>query len=484
VWSLLKKDRLLWLGCAIALAAVALIAGVSPLLAVLVAAGAAAFAYGRGVASARADRRELDVAVDRERRLNELALAVSASTRLSEILPRVVNIVTELVHADAGCLALVSPSGEPTKVYQRGLPSGTLSWLARNQGICSEILGRGRPLRVDDYPAHPLANPEIVAEGFRGLIGIPLVSGGGALGVLMLLVRDEGELSDRDLAGLEVAGRHAAVAIRNAQLVEALERELSERQRLEGAGQVLIRELSAKNEELERFAYAVSHDLKSPLITVRGFLGFLERDVLDGETERVRDDLVRIQEATRRMQRLVDELLELSRIGRRVNPPETLPFDEIAREAAGLVEGRLRARGVSVEIPAGLPYVHGDRPRLVGVVQNLLDNAAKFMGDQPRPRVEVGARTGDGTEPVFFVRDNGIGIEAPFREKVFSLFEKLDPDSEGTGVGLALVRRIVEVHGGRIWIESAGRGQGTTFAFTLPFVRPEPGTGTGRGRWP
>jgi signal transduction histidine kinase len=266
--------------------------------------------------------------------------------------------------------------------------------------------------------------------------------------------------------------------------VEALERELSERQRLESAGQVLIRELSAKNEELERFAYAVSHDLKSPLITVRGFLGFLERDVLEGETERVRDDLVRIQEATRRMQRLVDELLELSRIGRRVNPPETLPFDEVAREAAGLVEGRLRARGVSVEIPAGLPYVHGDRPRLVGVVQNLLDNAAKFMGDQPSPRVEVGARTGDGTEPVFFVRDNGVGIEAPFQEKVFSLFEKLDPDSEGTGVGLALVRRIVEVHGGRIWIESAGRGQGTTFAFTLPFVHPDPGSGTGRGRRP
>jgi signal transduction histidine kinase len=85
---------------------------------------------------------------------------------------------------------------------------------------------------------------------------------------------------------------------------------------------------------------------------------------------------------------------------------------------------------------------------------------------------------------VFFVRDNGIGIEAPFREKVFSLFEKLDPDSEGTGVGLALVRRIIEVHGGRIWIESPGRGRGTTFAFTLPFVHPDPGVGTGRGRRP
>ena len=484
MWSLLKKDRVLWL-VVVALLSVAVAARASLALALLIVLGLAAFAYQRGVESTKKEKRELDAAIDRERRLNELALAVSSTTQLPEILAGVVSIAVDLVQADAGCVALVSASGEPTLVHQRGLASGSLSWLARSPGVASEVLRPCRALKIDDYPRHALANAEIVAQGFSGLLGVPLVSAGAALGVLTLFVRARDRpFSARDLASVEAAARHAAVAIRNAQLVEALEKELSERERLESAGEALIRELSAKNEELERFAYAVSHDLKSPLITVRGFLGFLERDVLAGDTERVRDDLVRIQEATRRMQRLVDELLELSRIGRRVNPPETLPFDEIAREAAGLVEGRLRMRGVSVEIPPDLPYVHGDRPRLVGVVQNLLDNAAKFMGDEPRPRVEVGARTGEGTEPVFFVRDNGIGIEAPFREKVFSLFEKLDPDSEGTGVGLALVRRIIEVHGGRIWIESPGRGRGTTFAFTLPFVHPDPGVGTGRGRRP
>ena len=120
-----------------------------------------------------------------------------------------------------------------------------------------------------------------------------------------------------------------------------------------------------------------------------------------------------------------------------------------------------------MEIAPELPSVRGDRVRLVEVVQNLVDNAAKFMGDQPRPRVEIGARPMAG-ETVFFVRDNGIGIPPQHRERVFRLFEKLEPGSDGTGVGLALVKRIVELHGGRIWIEPSGREGGATFFFTLP----------------
>jgi signal transduction histidine kinase len=114
-----------------------------------------------------------------------------------------------------------------------------------------------------------------------------------------------------------------------------------------------------------------------------------------------------------------------------------------------------------------LPIVRGDRPRLVEVLQNLIDNAAKFMGDQPAPQIEIGLRN-EREGQVFFVRDNGIGIESGHREKVFGLFDKLNPQTDGTGVGLALARRIVEVHGGRIWVESEGRGRGSTFCFTLP----------------
>jgi PAS domain S-box-containing protein len=243
--------------------------------------------------------------------------------------------------------------------------------------------------------------------------------------------------------------------------------DITERKRAEAEREALIRELEAKNAELERFAYTVSHDLKSPLITIRGFLGFVAQDAAAGNLERVRSDLGRIADAVDKMQRLLNELLELSRVGRVIHPPQAVPLGPLAHEAVSLVGGRLRDHGVAVTIADDLPAVWGDRARLLEVLQNLVDNAAKFMGAQERPRVEIGVRRDHG-EPVFFVRDNGRGIEARFRDRVFGLFEKLDPDSEGSGVGLALVKRVVDLHHGRVWVESEGAGRGTTVCFTLP----------------
>jgi signal transduction histidine kinase len=242
--------------------------------------------------------------------------------------------------------------------------------------------------------------------------------------------------------------------------------DITARKRAEGEQDSLIAELEARNAELERFTYTVSHDLKSPLITIKGFLGFLEQDAIKGDVERVRADVTRIANAADKMQRLLDELLELSRIGRIVNPPEAVPLTELAREAVDMLSGRLTEHGVAVDIAPDLPLVYGDRQRLNEVLENLVDNAVKFMGDQPEPLVEIGARQ-DGAETVIYVRDNGGGIDPRYQDKVFGLFEKLDADSEGSGIGLAIVRRIVEVHGGRIWVESEGAGQGSAFCFTL-----------------
>jgi signal transduction histidine kinase len=176
---------------------------------------------------------------------------------------------------------------------------------------------------------------------------------------------------------------------------------------------------------------------------------------------------MRIREAKDKMHRLLEELLELSRIGRLMNTPIEVPFNQLVEEALALTRGRLMAGNVKVSVEKNMPIVHGDAPRLVEVIQNLVDNAAKFMGDQPQPLIEIGAHPEKGINR-FFVKDNGIGIDPNFHEKIFGLFDKLDPKSEGTGVGLSLVKRIIEVHGGKIWVESEGKGKGSQFYFTLP----------------
>jgi signal transduction histidine kinase len=225
-------------------------------------------------------------------------------------------------------------------------------------------------------------------------------------------------------------------------------------------------DLAAKNAELERFNYTVSHDLKTPLVTIRGFAGLAGTDLAAGRSDSVRKDLGRIVAAADKMHRLLDDLLELSRIGRVVHPPEEVDLADLVKDAIELLKGQIEPKGVEVQVAADLGTVRADRRRLLEVVQNLLENAAKFTGGQPRPRIEVGWRR-DGSERVFYVRDNGQGVESRFLERVFGLFEKLDPGGEGTGVGLALVRRIIEAHGGRAWAESEGLGRGATFCFTL-----------------
>jgi len=150
-----------------------------------------------------------------------------------------------------------------------------------------------------------------------------------------------------------------------------------------------------------------------------------------------------------------------------MNAPETISFHDLLTEALSIVQGQLEVRGVTVHIQPGLPAVYGDKPRLTEVLQNLLDNAAKYMGDQPSPHIEVGQHGEENGKSIFYVQDNGIGIASDYHDRIFGLFNKLDAKSDGTGVGLALVKRIIEIHGGRIWVESAA-GQGSTFFFTLP----------------
>lgn len=243
--------------------------------------------------------------------------------------------------------------------------------------------------------------------------------------------------------------------------------DITDRKEAEAEREHLVDELASKNAELERFVYTVSHDLKSPLVTIVGFLGYLEDDIEKRDKENLRRDVERINKAAFMMQALLKDLLELSRIGRMMNEPEEVAFDDLITDALELTEGRLHERSVSVHIEPDLPKVYGDRKRLLELIQNLIDNAAKYMGNQPEPLIELGQQGSDAGKPIFYVRDNGIGIAPDYHDQIFGLFNKLDSNAEGTGIGLSLVKRIVEIHGGRIWVESEA-GKGATFFFTLP----------------
>ena len=274
-----------------------------------------------------------------------------------------------------------------------------------------------------------------------------------------------GVASDGSEISVEITSTAIQIASIDGVLLAVVDRR--SRRRAERARQALVRAIESNQAELERFVYTISHDLKSPLITIQGFCGALQEAVRTGDHEHLVEDAARIEAAAARMGRLLDGLLDHSRVGRAVRPAERVPLAELAKEVAEHLAGRVQEAGATVTIDPELPVVLGDRVRIEALLQNLLDNALKFSRNETEPRVKIGVRRGDGG-PVVFVRDNGLGIDAQHHERIFGLFDKLDPAEEGTGLGLAIARRVVEVHGGRLWVESGSASPGATFCFTLP----------------
>jgi PAS domain S-box-containing protein len=248
----------------------------------------------------------------------------------------------------------------------------------------------------------------------------------------------------------------------------AVVRDITKRKRVEEEREIFLKELAAKNTEMESFTYTVSHDLRSPLVTIQGFADMLREDLERNEKEKVESDLKYIEKGITKMEHLLHDTLQLSRIGRVANPPEEVPFDELVREALEQTAEQIKSSGVEVSVVEDFPTVHVDCMRIVEVVVNLIANSINYMGEQPHPKIDIGYRV-DGEETVFFLKDNGIGIDKSLHERVFELFYKVDKSSKGTGAGLAIVKRIIEVHGGRIWIESE-KGKGCVVCFTLPLT--------------
>jgi PAS domain S-box-containing protein len=225
--------------------------------------------------------------------------------------------------------------------------------------------------------------------------------------------------------------------------------------------------LEQKNQELEQFVYSVSHDLKSPLITVRTYAGMLRQDLLSTNQQQITDDLQYIDKAADKMQQQLDALLKYSRTGREVSHPQSLSASQLVGNCLNLLAGILQNHQVLVSTSELSQLLHGDPLHFERIWQNLIENAVKYRGNRDQVQIEIGA-TQEGHDVVFYVRDNGMGIAPEHRGRIFNLFFKLNKDSEGSGLGLALVKKIVSIYQGHIRVESAGEGRGSCFYFTLP----------------
>jgi PAS domain S-box-containing protein len=336
---------------------------------------------------------------------------------------------------------------------------------ARGEGVVGHALASGRTEwsldGADDARAGAAAR-----AGLHGVVAVPVVSGAGqALGALEFFCARLSEPDARLLAVLSTISSHVGQFVRRRDAERALAVAVAELRRRAA-------ELARSNAELEQFAYVASHDLSEPLRTISGFVKLLAQRY-EGQLGPEADEFIGYAVGgTVRMQALIDDLLAYSRVGREGSAEARADGDEALAAARAALAERIMRRGVEVEAQP-LPAVRASPRELTQLLQNLLSNAIKFC-DASAPRVRVWAEPADDGGWAFTVADNGIGIDPRHAERVFKMFQRLHPRDAypGTGIGLAICRKIVEGRGGRIWVEPA-QGGGSAFRFTLPGTSPE-----------
>jgi len=243
--------------------------------------------------------------------------------------------------------------------------------------------------------------------------------------------------------------------------------DITKRKEAEEALKNYAKQVERANKELDDFTYIVSHDLKEPLRSIDAFSKFIEDDYKDRLEEEGKNYFRRIRANASKMQALIDDLLEISRIERKKNIFEQVESEELVKEARLRLEYAIKQKNVGIAVRDKLPKVFCDRVRLLEVFVNLISNAVKF-NDKPNPRVEIGCSK-KGAFYEFYIKDNGPGIEEQYFDKIFEIFQRCDKGEgyEGTGAGLTIVKKIVQMHRGRIRVESKV-GEGATFYFTIP----------------
>jgi signal transduction histidine kinase len=348
------------------------------------------------------------------------------------------------------------------------VPSEDAAMLLRNmpnRGINRIGLREQKSWIIND----PASHPETVAKPaghppLTSFMGVPLRYMDGITGMIALASKEAGYTPDdqRDVEALSVAFVESLNRRRAEKIISDLNSELKRR----------LHEIETANKELEAFSYSVSHDLRAPLRHITGFVELLIKRDLTNFDEKSRHYLEVISTASRQMGVLIDDLLAFSRMGRADMMKSRIDFASLVHEVVHELSAELKDREIIWEI-ATLPVVEGDAAMLRLVMVNLIANALKFTRSRSNSRIDIGA-TDHPDETLFYVRDNGVGFDIKYVDKLFGLFQRLHSceEFEGTGVGLANVQRIIHRHGGRVWAEGAING-GATFWFSLPKMKEE-----------
>jgi PAS domain S-box-containing protein len=243
--------------------------------------------------------------------------------------------------------------------------------------------------------------------------------------------------------------------------------DISERKQAHQAQERLSQQLQVKVSELETFSYGIAHDLRSPMVSIESFSRLLREDIQNQKVENVQEDIRLLESGVRKMQDFLNSTLEYSRAGHLIKRTRNVSFSKIVNEVMTEFNEQISSIGATVATTKTFPMVYVDRAMIIQVLADLIQNSIKYRDKTVPLKIEIGYQPSEG-EPVFFVRDNGLGIDASEAEKVFALFYRGTADGEGSGIGLAIVKKIIEAHGGRIWVQQGQSGKGTTMCFTLP----------------
>ena len=396
-------------------------------------------------------------------RLHEISTRLAGSDDLSSLLTAIIEASIEITGADMGSIQLLDETGGLRIAAHNGLDRQFLDYFGSVSRevhiVCGRAMAGCRRVIVDDVIEAPVfrdnpARDVLLKAGVRAFQTTPLISRTGeVVGMFSTHYRTTRHPEEADLRLLDLLARQAADLIERMRVIETLNKRSEQ--------------LEAANKELESFSYSVSHDLRAPLRAIDGYSRIILRKHSDKFDEDALDKFNVIRDSTRMMGQLIDDLLAFSRLGRAELSTTSLDIGGMIREVWEDIRTANQNRLLTLKI-AEPPPCKGDRGLIKQALVNILSNAVKFTRGREEALIEVGGNV-KGSESLYYIRDNGVGFDMKYHDKLFGVFQRLHTadEFEGTGVGLAIVQRIIHRHGGRVWAEGEV-DRGACFFFSLP----------------